>query len=50
MILFVSDGDPSDSGDDILSVISEENFKLDNSVIIQTFGIGPLASERSRTL
>ena len=46
VILFVSDGRPTDrdtadaSKDAILRVISEENARLNNAVIIQTFGIG----------
>ena len=37
----MSDGDPTDkSQEEILQVISEENAKLNNSVIIQTYGIG----------
>ena len=40
LILFVSDGRPTDSKDEILRVISNENAKLNNSVIIQTYGIG----------
>ena len=46
VILFLSDGQPTDRGnlteaeEEILRVISEENVKLNNSVIIQTYGIG----------
>ena len=46
MILFLSDGKPTDREDrvdaqeEILRVISEENAKLNNSVIIQTYGKG----------
>ncbi len=40
VILFVSDGDPQESEEDILNIISAENAKLGNKVIIQTFGFG----------
>ena len=40
VILFMSDGRPTDNEDEILRVISSENAKLNNSVIIQTYGIG----------
>ena len=40
VILFVSDGRPTDSEDDIHRVISQQNAKLKNEVIIQTFGVG----------
>ena len=46
VILFLSDGQPTDRGalseaeEEILRVLSEENVKLNNSVIIQTYGIG----------
>ena len=45
MILFLSDGKPTDNPDpaeaetEILDVIREQNAKLGNEVIIQTFGI-----------
>ena len=38
VILFVSDGDPSESKEDILSTIRVENLKLKNEVVIHTFG------------
>ena len=46
LILFMSDGKPTDGAnrmeaqDEILRVIREENAKLNNSVVIQTYGIG----------
>ena len=46
VILFLSDVQPTDretlseAEEEILRVISEENVKLNNSVIIQTYGIG----------
>ena len=46
VILFVSDGKPTDretaeeSTKEILRVISEQNALLNNSVTIQTFGVG----------
>ena len=46
MILFLSDGKPTDNPQnpaaaemEILDVIREQNAKLGNEVIIQTFGI-----------
>ena len=36
----MSDGDPKETEDDILNVIKTENAKLENNVIIQTFGFG----------
>ena len=40
VILFVSDGNPTDEKDEILRVISEQNARLGNTVHIQTFGVG----------
>ena len=40
VILFMSDGKPTDAEDEILNEISEQNAKLNNEVIIHTFGIG----------
>ena len=42
VILFISNGQPTieDYKDDFLDVISEENAKLNNQVVIHTFGIG----------
>ena len=40
VILFVSDGSPTDEKEEILRVISEQNARLGNYVHIQTFGIG----------
>ena len=53
VILFVSDGLPSDEipgvqrNEEILRVISEENAKLNNLVIIHTYGIGHNGGEHS---
>ena len=44
VILFMSDGKPTDTEDEILNKISEQNAKLNNEVKIQTFGIGKSAS------
>ena len=46
IILFLSDGRPTEKDEglgaevEILRVISEENAKLNNSVIILTYGVG----------
>ena len=46
IILFLSDGPPTEKDEgfgaevEILRVIREENAKLNNSVIIQTYGVG----------
>ena len=40
IILFVSDGDPSDNHTQILQTIVDENRKLSNKVVIHTFGFG----------
>ena len=49
MILFLSDGRPTDNEAEILNTISAENAKLGNQVVIQTFGIGQYASEYRQT-
>ena len=36
----MSNGEPTDNEDDILNMISRQNAKLKNEVIIHTFGIG----------
>ena len=45
VILFLSDGRPTDVEAEILQTISEQNAKLGNQVVINTFGIGQYASE-----
>ena len=50
VILFLSDGRPTDNGAEILNTISTENAKLGNQVVIQTFGIGQYASEYTQIL
>ena len=40
IILFVSDGSPSDDHNQILQTIRDENKKLSNKVVIHTFGFG----------
>lgn len=49
MILFVSDGSPTDDKEVILRLISEQNARLRNTVHIQTFGIGEGNDIRSKT-
>ena len=44
----MSDGRPTDSEDEILRVIRNENAKLNNSVIIQTYGIGQNEGENQQ--
>ena len=40
LILFLSDGRPTDDEAEILNTISTENAKLGNQVVIHTFGVG----------
>ena len=38
VILFLTDGDPSDSKEDLFKIIRDRNLELNNSVIIMTYG------------
>ena len=38
VILFLTDGDPSDSKEDLFRIIRDRNLELNNSVIIMTYG------------
>ena len=40
VILFLSDGRPTDNEVEILDTISEQNARIWNQVIIKTFGVG----------
>ena len=40
VILFLTDGEPGDKAEDILKTIREENAKLNNKVVILSYGIG----------
>ena len=50
VILFLSDGRPTDNEAEILNTISTKNAKLGNQVVIQTFGIGQYASQYTQIL